>query len=882
MRTSVHRSLGLALAATSLYASPPLALNEDSMMLFAIMLEQKVLHESISAYPVGNSLFVPLGEFCRSLSLGIEVLPNEGKAKGFVISEKRTFLLDLKKGEVQCDGRRFPLKKEHIAIQDNDFYVDIKTLETWFPILIQFDLRNTTINLETTEKLPLQLEWERMKLGFRNPGTNSKHEAKGLPVDVPYRALDWPIIDQSLSLQRSPGQEKDVEVQGATVLAGDFLWMSANGYLSFDSSGKIQNPRLTLFREDPDGQLLGPLRARTVNLGDIYPSALPLLGSPGAQRGVMVGNFPQNHQTSYEFRNFIGDLPPGWSVELLQNGAIWGYQRANAKGRYEFMNVPLRFGINNFLLVFHGPEGQRRTENFRLDLSNFQPAKGMLYYRSSFGRSEQDALQKKTGAFANSDEARDPLLRSEVQYGITDRLAATAAYARDHTQTGIRSYAMAGLQGALPFLTFQGVALRDLDNRSHAGQILLRSGYERINFQLRHEQHQFLFSQGLNQGLPENPLKSRSGLDLNALFTRGFQGSLGIRREGLHQGQTIDQLNLNLSLSRRHFIFGHGLSRNISKDSRRMMPDLEGALRASYEGEYHSLRGEFVYQKFNGHLKGLSGNAQWEWRPTEVSALQLSLTRMIHAKETSTTLSFFKLQGRVSYGLTLSHQPHQGLSASLNLHASFGRDPRSGKWAMQGASAASQGAVSAVAFLDENDNQKKEASEPYVDQAAFQANGTLRENLLSGSPINFITNMGRFSHAEVEINTASIEDPFLRPTLKSYRFLPRSGRIVTLDFPMAAYSEITGTVRMQKDGKPQELQGVDIVLKKADGTLAYQARSAYDGFFCFNDVRKGTYQLDLSDELKAKGLRCVEPRTVEILKSSEPIDGMDLLLEVKP
>lgn len=881
MSTSARCYLGLLLAAPSLLASKAPKLNEDSMMLFAIMLEQKVLHESISAYPVGNSLYVPLGEFCRSLSLGIDVFPNERKAKGFIISEKRSFLLDLTKGTVEADGRSYKIQTDQIIIQDNDFYVDIKCIETWFPILIQFDLRNTMISLDTKEKLPLQLEWERMKLGLRN-SSGPTSEEKGYPIDVPYRALDWPMIDQSLSLDRSPGQKQDVEVQGSTFLAGDLLWMSANGYFSFDASGKIQNPRLMLFREDPDARLLGPLRARTVHLGNIQPSTLPLLGSPGAQQGVMVGNFPQNHQISYEFRNFIGDLAPGWSVELFQNGAIWGYQRGNPKGRYEFRNVPLRFGVNNFRLVFHGPEGQKRIENLRLDLSNFQPAQGIFYYRSSFGRPDKEALLKKPGAFANQAEVRDPLLRSEMQYGITDRLAANAAYARDHTQSGIHSYAMAGLQGALPFLTFQGVAIRDLDNRATAAQLLLRSGLDRINVQLSHEQHEFLFSQSRHSGPFDNPLKSKSGLDLNASFSKGLQGSFGIRREGLHQGQTVDKLTLNLSFSRRNYIFGQSLYRNINKDPRRTMPDLEGALRASYEGESHSARGEFIYQNINGHLKGLSGIAQWEWRPTEDSALQLSLTRMIHEKETLSNLSFFKMQGRVSYGLTLSHRPTEGLSASLNLHASFGRDPRSGKWAMQGTAASSQGAVSAIAFVDENDNQKRDESEPLIDTAAFQANGSSRENLLSNNPINFITNIGRFNYAEVEISTASIEDPFLKPTLKSYRFLPRSGRVVTLDFPLAAYSEVTGTVRIQRDGHAQELQGVDIVLRSSNGKRTYQARSAYDGFFCFNDVPKDTYQLDISDELKARGLRCAETRTVEIINISEPVDGMDLLLEVKP
>ena len=69
--------------------------------------------------------------------------------------------------------------------------------------------------------------------------------------------------------------------------------MSSDLLASRDSQGSWQSSRATLFREDAGAGLLGPMKARRLEMGDLLSSnALDLVGSLPQGRGFNVDNFP--------------------------------------------------------------------------------------------------------------------------------------------------------------------------------------------------------------------------------------------------------------------------------------------------------------------------------------------------------------------------------------------------------------------------------------------------------------------------------------------------------------------------------------------------------------------------------------------------------------
>ena len=93
--------------------------SDDELLLFEVRLQGSTLSDTFPGYPVKDGVLVPLGELCRMLGLAITTDPLTGKAKGFFISENRTFTLDAGSNTVSIEGRSAPfdVARDQIVIQ---------------------------------------------------------------------------------------------------------------------------------------------------------------------------------------------------------------------------------------------------------------------------------------------------------------------------------------------------------------------------------------------------------------------------------------------------------------------------------------------------------------------------------------------------------------------------------------------------------------------------------------------------------------------------------------------------------------------------------------------------------------------------------------------
>ena len=69
---------------------------------------------------------------------------------------------------------------------------------------------------------------------------------------------------------------------------------------------------------------------------------------------------------------------------------------------------------------------------------------------------------------------------------------------------------------------------------------------------------------------------------------------------------------------------------------------------------------------------------------------------------------------------------------------------------------------------------------------------------------------------------------------------------------MTTFGEITGTTRLKRGGKNEELGGLEVELLDASGHQVKVLRSAYDGFFEFADLAFGDYLLRVTDAEAAR------------------------------
>ena len=457
----MSRAHVLLAGALSCWVSPALAegappgkvhRTEEELLLFALSLDRTPLAEAFPAYATASgSYLLPLGELCRALGIGIRVDPATFEAKGFIISESRRFRLDFATSRVEVDGRTLALDRSQVEWHQTDLFVAIPLLEQWLPLTISADPLAATLRLEPREELPVQAEWLRARRQDQlRPGPA---EAEPFPlITAPYALWDVPFVNQNLDLayrpDAQPGSRK-LGWNGATYLSGDLLYMSSSIFFTSRPGHLTENARGTLFRQDPDGRLLGPLGARNVALGDIFAPSLPLIGGLPRGRGLQVGNFPDAMLSGADRYSLRGTLLPGWTVEVYQNDVLVAFQRFREDGLYEFLDLPLRFGVNEFRLAFYGPEGQRLEERRRLDPSRSQTPAGSFFYQAT----------------GSHHDAWPASYQVNTAYGLHRQLDLRLALSQAPALTAVageqQRFGMLSLQGYLPGLSGRMDLARD-------------------------------------------------------------------------------------------------------------------------------------------------------------------------------------------------------------------------------------------------------------------------------------------------------------------------------------------------------------------------------------------------------------------------------------
>jgi hypothetical protein len=304
-------------------------------------------------------------------------------------------------------------------------------------------------------------------------------------VEPPYALASLPFADVTLDLTAGTGEETDNRRRASMLLAGDLLWMTAEGFVSIENETELADARLRLGRKDPLGRALGPLGATEFTLGDIFTRELPLVADNASALGLTVSSFPLQQATEFDRITLRGDLPAGFEVELYRNEVLLDFQAASPRGRYEFVDVPLLFGQNELRLVFIGPQGQRRerVERYFAGVGLVEP--GHANYRLSAGRHEERLVPAEFDDRQDQAEGASRLLM-ELEYGLSDAFSIAAAAARvpvredeerDYLSLGLRGQAL-GVFGRLDLA-------RDLAG-GWAAQATAQTRFDALNVVVQH------------------------------------------------------------------------------------------------------------------------------------------------------------------------------------------------------------------------------------------------------------------------------------------------------------------------------------------------------------------------------------------------------------
>jgi hypothetical protein len=882
----------LTLAALGAHGQSPALpqLDENEAVLMQAYLRANPLGDGLTVFPSGTSGWVPLGEICRLLLFPIDVDARSGRAQGYFIRPGRTFSLDLNTLTAMSEGRTLTFTPNQVRRHGQELYVEAGLVETWFPLKVRLEFRDSSLYLTPREPLPIEEAWSRDRTNARLLDQRSgKPDAKAPFLAYPYQAFSLPVVDLSLALRRASNGASS-SPQASANLGGDLLWMSSQIYLTRDSQGSFQSSRATLYRDDPSAELLGPMHARHVSIGDLqHGAALGLAGALPQGRALYADNHPLEYRTSFATRVFQGPLPVGWSVELFQNGGLVAYQQARPDGTYELPPVNLTFGLNLIKLVFHGPHGERTEKNMRLDISQEQPEPGAFYYRLT---ALQPQLQVAGTGTVKQILAR-PVYLADAEVGLTSKLSAQAGMMQLQFSDGTRTYGVGGLRTVLPWASMDllGAASRFVPTDAagvaigKAGQFTFRTGVGYSNLTAVHAEYRggFLPVQDVLSGA-QSPLRSDDSLSLSSASYLGktpFNASYTLRRQGYLAGWRESQrLILGTSIGRVTFSQSLGYNTEAQAGQTTHFVDAQAVL-SSFMGAY-SIQGEVAGRRIQGAFRLESYNLNVVRMFNSGLSFQGSVRGSLPGGSggPNLTASLLQQKGRLGWALDGSYSRSSGTSVGIRLQASFGRDPRSRTWFTDAQPLAGMGGVSARAFLDANGNGKLDPGERLLEGARFKVGDTSRQEIRADATTAVYTGIGASRKVPITLDTASLEDTSLQPLVPAYLILPRAGVVTPVDYPVIVLGEAMGTCRLRRGPRLEEMPGLLVELVDASGRVLLSQRSAFDGFYEFRDLPLGKYQIRIPpSEVARLKLKNPPSRSLELTLEKAYGEGLDLIVE---
>ncbi len=856
---------------------------EDELIL-EMRLGRFVLSDGLLGYLHRGGVLLPLDEVMRALELAVAADPARGQAGGWFLAEDRRFSLDLVRGGATVEGKPAPFDAALVELHVEDIYVDTTLLSAWFPVDFEFDLSRLLITVTSREPLPLEARLERERRAARL-GRGAFERLRYPRQEVPYKLWDWPFFDTTHAFDFNNDQNT-LSARSTTLVTGDLLFMDSTLFVASNDQEPLADVRFTMGRKDPEAGLLGPLGLSEIAFGDVFTPQLPLVAAQREGRGAFVSSFELNRPSEFDRTTLRGELPLGWEVELYRNEILLDRQLSRADGRYEFIDVPLLFGLNVLNLAFYGPQGQRRQETRRLFVGPGMVRPGQHFYRLAVNQQGEDTISVgEDSGFADETQGKTRLV-GEFERGITQNLALAGSFASFALEDGRHSYPSLGLRTSLFGAFVRLDATKDLDSGSAVqGSFQTR----RFGVGVLAEHGQFFNGFASERvAASSDPLESRSNLRLDGTIPASFlpripvslSGGLERRESGV---MTLDAVN-RLSM----FVGGVSGSNTVNFNLRRgggtpTTTAASGSLLLNGRIERLNLRGSLAYTiDPEAQFTNASFTADYQFKrgSSARATLNQGLTGDL---PTTVSVGIFHIIKFVAIGANASVSDDGRFAAGLTFTFSTGREPRKGSFERSPRGMARSGAASALVFLDRNlDGTLDEGDRP-LEGVRFRRR---RDVATDEDGVAFITGLSAYQPTDLVLDPGSLEDPYWVPTRKGVEIVPRPGKTALLDFPVVPTGEIDGIAYLRRGEVVTEVSNVALQLVDQGGKVVAEVKSAFDGFFLFEFVRPGRYRVRVSPEQVAR-LRLVAPPAQEVTigvvdDEGEIVSGLEFVLERAP
>jgi hypothetical protein len=814
----------------------------DDQLLLDVNIRQLTLGDGARAYPTPEGVCVLLGDFLNTLDVPMKIDVAAKVATGWAFKEDNRINIDRARGEVAFGANRETLAPQTVRDTPEGWCVDSKALGRWFGIGVEANPRASLLRLETKTKLPVELAIERRQRAQQIKP--ARLDLAGLPrVRLPYRMWRTPALDFVVSGGATYNAHSGMKVdrQASLYAAGEMVMMSFDARVGTNRNGVPNSARLRAYRSDPDGELLGFLRATHFGVGDVAGLATPLVGGSAQGRGALITNRPLDQPSAFDRTSFTGDLANGWEAEIYRNGALLGFAAASNDNRYHFDDVQLQYGDNDFEIVTYGPQGQirRRSESVTIGPQAVPP--GKTWYWAGGNQVGRDLVGK-------LDASSDVPMRDSgwsatagVEHGIDERTSVAALVETLVVDDQRLSYVEASVRRTVgPALVEVGGAYERGGGYAVRASVLGKLGPVNISGESIVTRN-FVSTRIRDGTVAEHRLSLDAPLKIGRMRVP-VHGDVRLRQ--LAGGGSELEAAARLSTNLRNFMLSAELDHSRQYDPSGTGQPAETDLAFAGIGRIGDVRvrasakwGVAPKPKFrDAELTGY-------WSASENSDWEGTLAYEGSAKRARARIAHIHHFDAMSVSVSGEAATDGSVAAGFNLAFSLGSDRGGGLFNLTSQKLASNGAVRARVFRDDNDNGRRDASEPYEEGAVITAGMRISDQVTNKAGTTRVEGLDAFRPVAIGVDTSTLANPSLVPRKANQVITPRPGITTEVDIPLVGGGDVEGSLVKSGGGG---FEGLDVELVDSSGAVVATARSDYDGYFLFEKVAYGRYTIRLA------------------------------------
>ncbi len=852
---------------------------------------------SLFAVTTPKGLRLGLGDFAQIVEFPIYVDPQKASADGWFFSEKNTFHLQrLEDGrlEVQANNKTYYVAPDDYELSD-DFFIEQTDLAKWFGLSFKLDEGNLALDVSANNKFPVEVRLARRQK------SNINHMAVSESVmplqESGYTLFSPPMVDIQTSASHSKLVIPVTDTNGNTqevassqtntnysILAShDLAYLNSQLFINGNNYDALNTAWLTLSRQSDTGELLGPLGATGYEFGDIVPFNAGFGSTQGLGRGFKLSNTPLSQLADNRKVNISGPIQEGWDVELYRNGLLIDQRQAISGGRYDFNDVPLDYGPNDFQLIFYGPQGQMetKTESYIADSNTVSSGEGM--YRFSLTEVGESVFN--LDQFADDPSQQGLMATTILDYGITDWLAVTGGTSVFQPRAGdTQEFVTLGTNANMgSFGLFSANYLRDQDNQNSV-DLNFRTRLLNTSYSLHGQRTQILDINTNQTQTTENLGASMSGrLFAKSMLPLSYQNSW--QQTSFSDGRKNDYFQNSLAVGGAFGYINNSLAwqRGYSDDLT-MPEDLNSGDRVLGSLQYRKNFGHLNSRFFTNYslkptkeLYAYGGAFNYNWSANFNSELRYTYSTASDLYQLNLGLNWRKEPFYIT--TNAAYNQNGTWTAGITLRFSLGYEPIERRIFTSDRPLAQSGAVAVRVFEDANMNGVFDNDERPIENAKVRAVQAFREEKTDKQGVAVLSSIYDNTTTDIIVDESTLDGPFMISAKPGVAIKARKGYIDKVDMPVVHAGELDGII-YQKNAAGESEPAAYIMLNLIDDKLqiAASTRSEYDGYYEFTNVKPGRYQLKVDENFTDR--RSLKPgkKQLDFSSKGDLITGVDFVL----